>query len=128
MERGRSLSELGRSLRWSDLYAFIQFLPPNSHTKKVLAPDLAKQWERNQRVNEWNSPVVRLLGQIFDSWYAIKLASNGAQANDMKPIVWQLATQDLGLDEEASQEEKPAKRKQLSAAEIRARVAKNTKP
>ncbi|MDC7087852.1 hypothetical protein [Corynebacterium pseudodiphtheriticum] len=79
-------------------------------------------------MNEWHSPVVRLLGQIFDSWYAIKLASNGAQANDMKPIVWQLATQDLGLDEEASQEEKPAKRKQLSAAEIRARVAKNTKP
>lgn len=37
IERGRSLSEMGRTLRWSDLSAILIHLPPDSHMRKVVS-------------------------------------------------------------------------------------------
>lgn len=37
VERGRSLSELGRTLRWTDLAAVLVHLPPDSHMRKAVS-------------------------------------------------------------------------------------------
>lgn len=37
LERGRSLSELGRTLRWTDIHALLLHLPPDSYMRKAVA-------------------------------------------------------------------------------------------
>lgn len=37
IERGRSLSELGRTLRWTDIHALLLHLPPDSYMRKAVA-------------------------------------------------------------------------------------------
>lgn len=41
-ERGRSLGELGRTLRWSDLLAVIRHLPDNAHFRQALAKEVSQ--------------------------------------------------------------------------------------
>lgn len=59
LERGRSLSELGKTLRWSDVEAMLLHLPATSHVRRKLSPDAA-------RAAEWTTPTAQLLGALYD--------------------------------------------------------------
>lgn len=70
LERGRSLSELGRTLRWSDLKAMLIHLPDTAHVRRVLAPEAA-------RLAEWMTPTNILLGALYDAWEVDALIRKG---------------------------------------------------
>lgn len=74
LERGRSLDELGSTLRWTDLIAFLQFLPPESNYMTARHPDTAR---RMRWLTELNSPQSFLLGEIHDRIETIQILLSG---------------------------------------------------
>lgn len=70
LDRGRSLSELGGALRWSDVHAMLLHLPAGSHVRRLVAPEVV-------HVEQWTTPEVILLGALFDANEAEVLARAG---------------------------------------------------
>lgn len=62
-ERGRSLAELGKSMRWTDLRAFLLHAPPTSYYRRQADPAAAR---REEYQLELMNPTNRLLGEVFD--------------------------------------------------------------
>lgn len=81
LERGRSLSELGRTLTWSDMWALIRSLPERSYTYRLLHPQQAEK-------ALWNDPQVLMLGAIFDLIERNFLLDRGVQPDpDTRGII-----------------------------------------
>lgn len=45
LDRGRTLRELGATLTWWDIKTLLIHLPPDSHTMRLLHPDVYRQWD-----------------------------------------------------------------------------------
>lgn len=80
MATGRSLSELGTTLRWSDLNAFLIHLPSTSHTRAQLAPDLT---EETLRLEQWTRPEMLLLGIFYDAWERNELLRRAVEPEEL---------------------------------------------
>lgn len=125
MERGRSLSELGSTLRWSDLAAFVRFLPASSHFRSVEEPDLARRLSWLEGLAD---PQVILVGELYDLVEAA-LYGRAGQDPPAERIVQRLGQRALVESSVASPaesaesvaEEQPARRGK-SSAEIRAQL------
>lgn len=120
MERGRSLSELGRSMTWSDLRAFIRYLPADSHFRREEEPEetFKVAW-----LEQLATPQMAVLGEMFDLMQVDLLARAGQEPTVQK-ILSQLAARVIAP---AEGEDRPAvepkrTRKGKTAAEIRAQV------
>lgn len=101
MERGLSLSALGRGLRWSDVRALVLHLPATSYFRQVENPQAA-------RIAQWTTPQAQLLGLLIDQ--------HTGWPDGYVPVVQRVL---------AAQEPEPevtTMSKPLTAAEIRARV------
>lgn len=116
MERGRSLSELGRSMTWSDLRAFITHLPPTAHYWRMEEPDRAMQ---SAWAEALSTPQTILLGQLFDLLETDILLRAGQQPSETG-IITRLANRTRGRKPVA----KPAvgEKRRRSAADIRAQL------
>lgn len=126
MERGRSLSELGRSMTWSDLRAFIYYLPASSHFRRKEDPEEASKiaW-----IEGLATPQSTLLGELYDLLETHLLVSAGQQRH-LDPIVKRLAQNAMDSRQveqgNKAQIEQPAaqrpKMRQRTAAEIRSQI------
>lgn len=106
MERGRSLSELGRRLRWTDVRAFMMCLPSTSYFREQQNPKAALH-------ARWSTPEVQLLGLLVDAAELSRLG--GQDVQEYQGIIART------LD--PRRVVKPVKKKkELTAAEIRRRV------
>lgn len=124
MERGRSLSELGRTLTWVDLRAFVKYLPPSSHFRQAEHPDLARQLHWAQRLAE---PDVVLLGDIYDLLEAqmyLRAGQSPPETTSLQRFAQRLMT--AGQDQQGSSgggaQAGSVQRKRLSADQIRAKL------
>lgn len=83
MQRGRSLSELGRTMRWSDLRAFIGFLPASSHFRREEEPEQARalSW-----IEGLSTPQAALLGEMVDLIEADMLLRAGQKPPEQTAI------------------------------------------
>lgn len=117
LERGRSLSELGRTLRWSDVKAMLLHLPATSHSRRLLAPEAA-------RAAEWTTPLMLLLGQMYDAWEIDALLRRGVEESRLPARGVIARALGAGASDEAREVEStaPQPRRAPSASEIRARV------
>lgn len=88
MERGRSLSELGRGLRWSDLRAFIAYLPASSHFRREEEPEKARMLDW---IEGLATPQAALLGELVDLVEADVFLRAGQKPPDSRSIVQRLA-------------------------------------
>lgn len=126
LERGRSLSELGRDMRWTDLRAFLLYAPPTSYYRRQVDPSAARREEYQLSLM---SPTNRLLGEVFDQ---VQWLRQGGP--DEHGIIFRMlaAAYDVDPDELAKEAakargegdsvgEKPV-RKQKTAADIRAQL------
>lgn len=121
MERGRSLSELGRSMTWSDLRAFILHLPVTSHFWRKEEPERARQ---SAWVESLAAPHTIVLGQLYDLMETDLLLRAGQQPSELG-IVQRLAGRVREPRREVRQSgvrEPGEKKRKRSAAEIRAQL------
>lgn len=119
LERGRTLHELGRTMTWSDIAAFLRYAPPSSHFWEAENPDQARQvrW-----LQDLSTPVTTILGTIADVLEADQCLRVGQQPPE-RGIVARLAAEALGgVSEEHTPPREETKKPQRSAAEIRALV------
>lgn len=118
MERGRSLSELGRSMRWSDLRAFIGFLPASSHFRREEEPEQARAlaW-----VEGLSTPQAALLGDLVDLIEADMLLRAGQKPPD-RTAIQRLAQRATAGEKHAQVESKPKGKKRKTPEEIRAQL------
>ena len=126
LERGRLLSELGRSMRWTDLIAFLRYAPPTSNYRRVIDPDGARREEYQIALME---PTSRILGELFDQ---VQWLRQGVP--DEHGIIFRLLARayDVDPDELAREigrgregdagEVAPQQKKRKTAAEIRAQI------
>ena len=119
MERGRSLSELGRTMTWSDLRAFVEHLPMTSHFWRKEEPEQAKliAW-----VEGLATPHVAVVGELYDLVERHVFPTVGAE-----PILQRMQQRALDSLRQKAGEAKPAEpakpvRRRKSAAEIRAQL------
>lgn len=118
MERGRSLSELGRSMTWSDLRAFILHLPVTSHFWRKEEPERARQsaWAESLA-----APHTIVLGLLYDMVETDLLLRAGQQPSELG-IVQRLAGRVQGEVRQSGVREPGEKKRRRSAAEIRAQL------
>lgn len=117
LDRGRSLSELGRTLRWSDLNALIIHLPATSHMHQVLDPVHAQEIAR---IEQWTAPEVIILGAIFDTHEAQIFAR--AQEEAPKQGIVSRMLQKISTSHQSEGEKIQERRPVASASEIRQAV------
>lgn len=119
MERGRSLSELGRSMRWSDLRAFIGFLPASSHFRCEEEPEQARAlaW-----LEGLSTPQAALLGDLVDLIEADILLRAGQNPSDRTAIQRLAQRATAGKNQHAQVESKPKGKKRKTPDEIRAQL------
>nr|DAJ61529.1 MAG TPA: hypothetical protein [Caudoviricetes sp.] len=119
MERGRSLSELGRSMRWSDLRAFIGFLPASSHFRREEEPEQARAlaW-----LEGLSTPQAALLGDLVDLIEADMLLRAGQNPPDRTAIQRLAQRATAGEKQRAQVESKPKGKKRKTPEEIRAQL------
>ena len=118
MERGRSLSELGRSMTWSDLRAFILHLPVTSHFWRKEEPERARQ---SAWVESLAAPHTIVLCQLYDLLETDLLLRAGQQPSEVG-IVQRLAGRVQGEVRQSGVREPGEKKRRRSAAEIRAQL------
>lgn len=107
MERGRSLSELGRGLRWSDLRAFIAYLPASSHFRREEEPEKARMLDW---IEGLATPQAALLGELVDLVEADVFLRAGQKPPDSRSIVQRLAERvTVGEKKSASVQSAPEK-------------------
>lgn len=118
MERGRSLSELGRSMRWSDLRAFIGFLPASSHFRREEEPEQARAlaW-----LEGLSTPQAALLGDLVDLIEADMLLRAGQKPPD-RTAIQRLAQRATAGEKHAQVESNPKGKKRKTPEEIRAQL------
>lgn len=113
------MGELGRTMRWSDLRAFVNHLPATSHFWRAEEPEEAA---RLAWVEGLATPQSLLLGELYDlvDWYI--MARAGQQPNE--PIVQRMSQRVMGerSRETGGKDAAPARRPRKSAAEIRAQL------
>ncbi|WP_257202290.1 hypothetical protein [Corynebacterium cystitidis] len=125
LERGRSLGELGRSLRWTDMRAFLAHLPVDSHTAEAMDPEGIRD---RRIIAELLTPRTQFVAAVHDSLESAVLGLAGARAES--GIIKRIAKHIMqGEGPKAAEEAKPSpeKRRGKSATEIRALVAARTK-
>lgn len=126
MECGRSLSELGRSMTWSDLRAFILHLPLTSHFWCKEEPEKARQ---SAWVESLAAPHTIVLGQLYDLMEADFLLRAEQQPSEVG-IVQRLAgrvREPRGEVRQSGVGEPGEKKSRRSAAEIRAQLERAQK-
>lgn len=119
MEHGRSLSELGRSMRWSDLRAFISFLPASSHFRREEEPEQARAlaW-----LEGLSTPQAALLGDLVDLIETDMLLRAGQKPPD-RTAIQRLAQRATAREKQHTQmESKPKGKKHKTPEEIRAQL------
>lgn len=117
MERGRSLSELGYSLRWTDIRALIKTLPAGSHFRREINPQAAL-------AAEWSTPQVQLLGALYEQQIDHLFLQAGQEPPQRVSFInsrLMAAADALVGDDVADVVQQPEKR-EASPDEIRARV------
>lgn len=124
LDRGRSLSELGRTLRWTDLNALLIHLPATSHVHRVLSPDRA---QLEARLEEWTSPEVVLLGALIDAQEAEILARAGEKP-PAQGVVARMLQKIAGTNPRPSGETAVVKKPPVSASAIRQAVKERETP
>lgn len=122
---GRSLDELGHTLGWADIIAFLAHAPATSHVWQAEHPEQARQL---QWLEELSSPQSTLLGEIAGQLEAWRYASVGAMPPE-KSIIARLASRVIETTPKTEPAQQPAKPKapkaqQRTASEIRALVTK----
>lgn len=127
IERGRSLHELGHTFTWSDLRAFIAFLPPTSHFRREEDPEQARRVEWAQRLSD---PQIILLGDLFDLMQAdmfIRAGESPPGQTSRQRLFEQLVSQDHsrgGRESHSSQQshQEASPRPRKTPADIRAQI------
>lgn len=129
LERGRSLAELAKTMRWTDLRAFLIHSPPTSYYRRQVDPSTARREEYQLALMD---PTNRLLGEVFDQLQWIRQGvpdEHGivfrllARAYDVDPdkLAREAAAGSSGGRGEEPVRSAPQKRKK-TAAEIRAQL------
>lgn len=120
LERGRSLSELGRTLRWTDIEAMLLHLPATSHVSRALSPEAARE---AARIEGWTSPTVSMLGLFFDAWERNELLRRGVPAEKLpeQGVISRILSPEEAEKKSSEAAVKPVRPKR-SAAEIRQMV------
>lgn len=129
LERGRSLAELGTTMRWTDLRAFLLHAPPTSYYRRQTDPSTARREEYQLALMD---PTNRLLGEVFDQLQWLRQGvpdEHGivfrllARAYDVDPdkLAKEAAAGSSGGGGEEPVRPAPQKRKR-TAAEIRAQL------
>lgn len=126
LERGRSLAELGTTMRWTDLRAFLLHAPPTSYYRRQTDPSTARREEYQLALM---NPTNRLLGELFDQLQWLRQG-----VPDEHGVIFRLLARayDVDPDELAKEAaktrgegdsvgEKPV-RKEKTAADIRAQL------
>lgn len=127
LERGRSLAELGTTMRWTDIRAFLLHAPPTSYYRRQVDPAAARREEYQLALM---NPTNRLLGELFDQLQWLRQG-----VPDEHGVIFRLLARAYDVDpdelaKEASKAvggggdegvEEPVRR-QKSAAEIRAQL------
>ncbi|WP_257160408.1 hypothetical protein [Corynebacterium cystitidis] len=129
LERGRSLGELGRSLRWTDMRAFLAHLPVDSHTAEAMDPEGIRD---RRIIAELLTPRTQFVAAVHDSLESAVLGLAGARAES--GIIKRIAHGILSNGPEVQQDNATPsgrglhnRRAEKSAAEIRALVAARMK-
>lgn len=126
LERGRSLAELGTTMRWTDIRAFLLHAPPTSYYRRQVDPAAARREEYQLALM---NPTNRLLGELFDQLQWLRQG-----VPDEHGVIFRLLARayDVDPDELAKEAaktrgegdsvgEKPV-RKEKTAADIRAQL------
>ena len=123
LERGRSLGELGRSLRWTDVRAFLMNAPADSHTAAALDPEGNRL---SRLVHHWASPQGQVLGAVHDSLEStlrtmsgMPIAEHGIVARSIRHLL------DTAGEKEPVVKPSAPERRRKSPADIRAQIQKN---
>lgn len=126
LERGRSLAELGKTMRWTDIRAFLLYAPPTSNYRRAVDPEEARREEYQLALME---PTNRLLGDVVDQLQWLRRG-----VPDDHGVIFRMLAQvyDINPDElfkgaveshQTGDEGGPVPQKrQKSAAEIRAQL------
>ena len=129
LERGRSLAELGTTMRWTDIRAFLLHAPPTSYYRRQVDPATARREEYQLALMD---PTNRLLGEVFDQLQWLRQGAPDehgvifrllARAYDVDPD--ELAREAAGgvRGEGTGESMRPAPQKrQRSSEEIRAQL------
>lgn len=109
-------------MRWTDMRAFLRHLPPTSHTLRAVKPEVAR---REERIAELTSPMVEIIGGIFDH-VELQVFHSIGQTPPPGGVVKRLVQRELGdLVPAPVEESKPPARRKRTTAEIRAQIAAN---
>lgn len=129
-ERGRSLSELGKTMRWTDLTAFLLHAPPTSYYRRAVDPEGARREEYQDMLTQ---PSTKFLGDIYDQVEALRtgvLDPHGIVVRTLAKLydielheLAELTASNQGEGGAEGAAPAPVKRAK-TAAEIRAQVAR----
>lgn len=119
LERGRSLSELGKTLRWTDIEALLLHLPSTSHVRRKIAPEAA-------RAAEWTTPTAQLLGAIYDHVERTELERRGVPEEHLPDtVISRVLTADAQPQQEEDDASAPNKgKKQVTTVADRDKTAR----